>query len=86
MAIGEMTNPVDFTIVKLYHEHYAGYCTAPIPGYFSDVRRDWNEAWAIRIQEGEKEDGKPVYIYFLLGGHIESLYVTDVDTTAKIER
>lgn len=80
-----MNSPIDFTIVKLYHaDIYTGWCTAPIPGYFSDspeyVRKEWDEVWAIRIKEGEKEDGTLTYIYFLLGGHTESLYVTDVDT------
>ena len=85
MVTGEMRNPIDFDIVKLYHaDIYTGYCTSPIHGYFSDspewVRQEWDEAWAIRIKEGEKEDGTPVYIYFLLGGWTESLHVTDVDT------
>ena len=61
-----MKTPIDFAVVKLYREHYAGsaarvcrHCTAPIPGYFSDspeyVRQEWDEEWAIRIKEGEEE-------------------------------
>ena len=72
-----MSVPVDFTIVKLYHaDIYTGYFTDS-PEW---VWQEWDEAWAIRIKEGEKVDGTPIYIYFLLGGHTESLYVTDVDT------
>ena len=50
-----------------------GYCTKPDPDVELHPSVDWTEEYAIKVVDGD------VVSYFLLGGHSESLSVTDAD-------
>lgn len=65
-------NHLKFEVVKLYYgDIYTGYCTKPYDAELYHLL-DWTEEYAIKVVDGD------VVSYFLLGGHSESLSVTDV--------
>ena len=67
-------NHLKFEVVKLYYgDIYTGYYTKPEPEAELHNLVDWTEEYAIKVVDGG------VVSYFLLGGHSESLSVTDVD-------
>lgn len=67
-------NRPKFEVVKIYHGGiYIGYCTKPDPDIELHPLADWTEEYAIKVVDGD------VVSYFLLGGHSESLSITDVD-------
>lgn len=67
-------NHLKFEVVKLYYgDIYTGYCTKPDPDAELHRLVDLTEEYAIKVVDGD------VVSYFLLGGHIESLSVAEVD-------
>ena len=69
-------NHLEFEVVKLYYgDIYTGYYTEPDPEVELHNLVDWTEEYAIKVVDGD------VVSYFLLGGHSESLSVTDVGVT-----
>lgn len=67
-------NNLKFEVVKIYYgDIYTGYCTKPDPDVELHYLSDWTEEYAIKVVDGG------VVSYFLLGGHSESLHVTNVE-------
>ncbi len=67
-------NHPKFEVVKLYYgDIYTGYYTKPDPVVERQLLVNWTEEYAIKVVDGD------IVSYFLLGGHSESLCVTDVE-------
>lgn len=67
-------NHPKFEVVKIYYgDIYTGYYTKPDPVVERQLLVNWTEEYAIKVVDGD------VISYFLLGGHSESLSVTDVE-------